>query len=72
MLLAWQMHNNIAVIPKSTNKKRLEENFRAGELRLTTQDIERINALDQHHRYFTGDFFGGKCSPYSREEIFDE
>lgn len=72
VLLAWQIQNNVAVIPKSTNKKRLKENLNAGEVRLTTHDIERINTLDQHHRYFTGDFFGGECSPYSRETIFNE
>ena len=48
VLLRWNMQRGVVVIPKSTNEKRLAENFSSmvsHELQLTDKEMEQINGL---------------------------
>ncbi|CAH2241774.1 jg16337 [Pararge aegeria aegeria] len=44
ILLAWALHQGIAVIPKSTTEHRIKENIQLN-FKLTTEDISQINTL---------------------------
>ncbi|CAM4102033.1 aldo/keto reductase [Acinetobacter pragensis] len=46
VILRWLIQREIAVIPKSVNAKRIEENFDVFSFELSEQDIQRIQALD--------------------------
>ncbi|XP_014291627.1 aldo-keto reductase family 1 member A1-B [Halyomorpha halys] len=47
VLLRYLMEYGVAVIPKSTNPSRIKENFDVFDFELTTEDYERISALDR-------------------------
>ena len=44
--LRFLIQNGVVVIPKSTHKERMEENFNVFDFALTDEDMERIEALD--------------------------
>lgn len=50
VLLAWALQQGIAVIPSSTRRENLASNLLAGELRLTGDQIARLNALERNGR----------------------
>jgi diketogulonate reductase-like aldo/keto reductase len=50
--LAWLMERNIIVLPKSTNKERLLENFRALNVTLDDADMALIRTLNKARRTF--------------------
>lgn len=45
-VLAYLMAKGISVIPKSSRRERLEENFAAATIELTREDIEVLDSLD--------------------------
>lgn len=64
--LAWNLSRGISVIPKSTNKLRMKQNFEALDLKLEEEDIETINGLNQNLRFFdpgNWDEYSWKFSP---------
>lgn len=50
--LAWNMQRGVIVIPKSTTKERIKENFDALDIKLDDEDVEEINKLDANRRAF--------------------
>lgn len=50
VILRWHLQNGLSVIPKSTHKDRLQENFDALRLQLTPQDMAALDRLDRGHR----------------------
>jgi methylglyoxal/glyoxal reductase len=50
--LAWLMERNIIVLPKSTNKQRLLENFESIDVTLDEADMVAIRALNKARRTF--------------------
>jgi len=72
VLIKWSIERNVAVIPKSVNAGRIKQNFEATTLPLTDQDIDELDALDQHRRFITGRFWTMAGSPYTLENIWDE
>lgn len=50
IVLNWIMKKKIAVIPRSSKKSRIQENFDALLFELSTQDSAAIDALSLHHR----------------------
>jgi len=50
--LAWLMERNIIVLPKSTNKERLLENYRALNVTLDDADMALIRTLNKARRTF--------------------
>ena len=40
MILRWNVQRGVVVIPKSTHKERIEENFRIWDFTLTEEEME--------------------------------
>lgn len=64
VLLAWGLYRGTAVIPKSVNKARLQENFAAADLELDSSNLQAIDAIDTSYRFVDGAFFKPPGSPY--------
>lgn len=45
-MLRWLLQRDIAVIPKSVRKERMQENFDVFDFELTPADMEAIRTLD--------------------------
>lgn len=72
VLLAWAMERGTAPIPKSTNAKRLKENFASQNIALTSSDMVNLNSLDCHYRFVDGSFWTPPGSPYNLQNLWDE
>jgi len=59
ILLRHLIQRGIIVIPKSTNEKRLKENFEVFDFKLSEEEMEELNKVDVNHRLFTFDFAKG-------------
>ncbi len=70
ILIKWAENRGTAVIPKSTNEGRIEENLKSAEIQLDEDDLKQIADLDRHFRYVTGEFFVTEGNSY--ENIYDE
>lgn len=46
VILRWEMQNDVIVIPKSTHKERMEENFDIFDFSLSDGEMSEIDALD--------------------------
>lgn len=59
VLLRWATQRNIAVIPKSNNVTRLQQNLEVGggSFELTKEEIESISALDKGLRFNDPGFY---------------
>ena len=57
------------MIPKSVTPDRIRENLKATEVRLDTEDLQRLGTLDKNMRFFTGTFFVKKSATVA--EIWD-
>nr|CAD7578975.1 unnamed protein product [Timema californicum] len=47
VLLRHTVQRGIAVIPKSTNKERIRQNFKVLDFTLSDEDVSKLDALDQ-------------------------
>ncbi len=70
VLIKWHLSRGTAVIPKSTNPKRIKQNLESANLDLTEEDLSKIAELDRHFRYINGKFFVTEGNSY--ENIFDD
>jgi alcohol dehydrogenase (NADP+) len=70
VLIAWQTHRGTAVIPKSTTKENIINNFQAESIALDDQDMKKIQSLDKHYRFITGKFF--ECPEKGYHSTYDE
>lgn len=68
--LAWNMARNISVIPKSTNKKRIAQNFNATAVELSNEEIKEIDDINLSHRFIDGKFWEFEGGPYTAEGIW--
>ncbi|MBP9706480.1 MAG: aldo/keto reductase [Oligoflexales bacterium] len=50
IMIAWCLHRNLIVIPKTVQKARLAENAAALALKLSEDDLQRLEALDEQLR----------------------
>tara|TARA_R110001592_G_scaffold108704_3_gene303684 strand:- start:74927 stop:75121 length:195 start_codon:yes stop_codon:yes gene_type:complete len=62
----------VAVVPKSVNFQRIEENFGASELKLDDEDMSIIDNLGGPYRYTHGGAWVGEVSPYEFSDIWEE
>lgn len=70
VLIAWQTQRGTAVIPKSTTKENIINNFQAASIDLDKEDMKKIETLDKHFRFITGKFFEMPEKGY--DSIYDE
>ena len=71
ILIAWALQRGISVIPKSTNPKRLKENFEAQKIVLSESEMAQIAALDEHTRIIDGSFFTAPEKGYTKEMLWE-
>jgi alcohol dehydrogenase (NADP+) len=72
VLIGWQLQRGISVIPKSTNPKRLKENFATLNINISDEQMAEIAALDQATRIIDGAFFSAPDKGYTVETLWDE
>lgn len=72
VLISWAIHRGTAVIPKSVNPERIEQNFAAANLSLTAEDMSAIATLDKHRRYVDGSIWVVEEGPYTLANLWDE
>jgi 2,5-diketo-D-gluconate reductase A len=52
IILRFLIQKNIVVIPKSTRRERMEENFNVFDFELNHEDLNQISSLDTNHTLF--------------------
>lgn len=52
VMLRWHLQRGVVVIPKSTHKERMKENFEVFDFTLAQEDMEAINRLDKEESSF--------------------
>ncbi|MBE0583414.1 MAG: aldo/keto reductase, partial [Desulfofustis sp.] len=72
VLISWAIGRGTAVIPKSANPVRIEQNFKAEQLALSDRERADIAALDRCRRYVSGTFWTPQGSPYTIANLWDE
>ena len=72
VLISWALQRGTSVIPKSTNPKRLQENFEAQKISLTPEDMEEIQRQDKAERIVDGQFFTAESKGYNVSNLWDE
>ena len=65
--LAWAVQRGTNPIPKSTNAERQRKNLEAADLRLTDEEMWRIDGLECGHQFIDGTLWTFEGSPYSLE-----
>ena len=48
MALRWLTQRGIVAIPKSSHRERMEQNFQIFDFTLTAEEMQQIEALNQH------------------------
>ena len=71
ILLAWGMHRNYMVIPKSVHTERLKENLGAIHINLEENEMQQIAGLDCGMRISTATYSIFPEGPYTSENIFE-
>ena len=46
IMLRWNIQRGVVVLPKSTHKERMVQNFNVFDFNLTDEDMQKIKALD--------------------------
>jgi alcohol dehydrogenase (NADP+) len=72
VLIAWAIHRGTAVIPKSVNSERIEQNLATADLSLTPEDLAEIASLGRHRRYVDGKIWVVENGPYTLANLWDE
>lgn len=72
VLISWGVQRGTAVIPKSVNPGRIEQNLAAAQVTLTAEDMAAIAALDRHRRYVDGSIWVVENGPYTLANLWDE
>lgn len=52
VMLRWHIQRGVVVIPKSTHKERMEENFNVFDFTLSEEEMKKIKALDKAESSF--------------------
>lgn len=70
--LAWALARDTATIPKSVNKKRLQENLDAVKIKLDQDDMAKMSMLDRHFRFINGETWAHPGTDYTLANLWDE
>ncbi|RDW84321.1 hypothetical protein BP6252_01911 [Coleophoma cylindrospora] len=57
VLLRWATQRNIAVIPKSNNQARLQQNLEVNDFTMTQEELDEISSLDKGMRFNDPGFY---------------
>ncbi|RDW60249.1 hypothetical protein BP5796_11855 [Coleophoma crateriformis] len=57
VLLRWATQRNIAVIPKSNNQARLQQNLEVNDFSMTQEELDEISSLDKGMRFNDPGFY---------------
>lgn len=71
ILIAFSIHRDIAVIPKSVNEGRIKQNLASLEIQFDKDDLEKLNKIDVRYRFIDGSFFTGPKSPYTQLDLWE-
>ena len=52
VMLRWNIQRSVVVIPKSTHKERMEENFDVFDFELTDEEMKTIDGMDKNESSF--------------------
>ncbi|MFA0963970.1 aldo/keto reductase [Roseivirga sp. BDSF3-8] len=72
VMIAWQVNRGTAVIPKSTNAERIQQNLEAGNIDLDNDDMEKIAKLDKGYRFIDGTFWEKEGNSYTVESLWND
>ena len=71
VILAWSIHRNISVIPKSINAERLHANLNSINISLSKEQIAQINELNQDYSLINISLFTQEGSPFTQETLWE-
>ena len=69
--LAWNIQRGVVILPKSTKPSRMAENTQAGEIHLSDEEMEAINALTLDHSEIINHFDPKLVQMLNRRKIHD-
>jgi alcohol dehydrogenase (NADP+) len=72
VLIRWALQRGTAVIPKSVNPGRMQQNYDTLRMELSEEDMREIAAVDRHYRFLNGMVFEMEGSPYTARTLWDE
>lgn len=70
ILIAWALHRDTAVIPKSVKPEHIRANFEAAEIELSGEELSAIAGLDRSYRFIDGNIWEQDGSPYTTEWLW--
>lgn len=50
--IAWGLHKGLIMIPKTVTKERLIQNFKAKDIKLTKEEVEKIDSINTGRRFY--------------------
>lgn len=71
VILSWNLHRGVCVIPKSVHEGRLKENLNSGDIELSDSDMQKINSLNRDYRFVNGQFWTVENGPYTLEYLWE-
>jgi alcohol dehydrogenase (NADP+) len=72
ILISYSVHRDIAVIPKSVNQERIDQNLAAIEVNLDESDMDKLANIGTAYRFIDGSFFTGAQSPYKLTDLWEK
>jgi alcohol dehydrogenase (NADP+) len=72
ILIKWAEGRGTSVIPKSVNPARLKQNLDSAKIKLTVDEMNQLNSLDQGYRFLDGKFWEREGGFYTAEALWNE
>lgn len=72
VLISWAVNRGTAVIPKSVNPERIQQNIDSAKINLSEEDLQTIADLDKHYRFIDGAFWAMEDNSYTLESLWNE
>ena len=70
ILIRWALQRGTAVIPKSVNAGRIQENFNTLSMELSEEDMAELASMDRSFRFLSGYFWEQEGSSYTAEWLW--